>query len=887
MILLKRLFFAFVLVAAAAAPAGAQTPAHDARLILTAADQTGAILPGATVTVTGTEEATKSSAPIVVHTADRGVVTIDKLAAGKYSVRVEMDGFTPTFMPELKLVKGDTKRTITMALKSMSDEVTVQVDKLSAATDRNLTFGSALTREQIEGLPDDPAELEKALKDMAGSDAVIRVDSFEGGKLPDKSQIKAIHISRDQFAAENHYAGGISIDIVTQAGSGPLRMNGSYNLRDSSMDGKNANIGARAPTRSQNTYFSGGGTLIPQKLSVSFSGGVRRSFSTPLFFYNQPDGTRVSAPADVKAPSNGVNLYTDLTYALTKDQTLRVYYSQSDYEDRYQGIGGYSQLERAYASKSRFYSVRGQEAGPLGRRFVTNTKFSLNVSKQDTTSASDALTIIVPDAFTIGGAQRRGGRQTKEFMLQSDLDYVRGMHTVRTGVLLQGGNYRSDDSSNYTGTYVFESLAAYNAGTPRSFTMRIGDPLIDYFNVQAGWYIQDDIRVRKNLSLSPGVRYEVQTHLRDFGGIGPRFGITYSPFKNGKTSLRASWGIFHDWYSSGTYEQSLRVDGFRQQEMTIANPVYPNAGSNGVVGPTTRYLVDPNLRMSRNMRLSAGIDETFTPRMRVSATYAYTQIEHAYRGENLNAPVNGVRPDPSFANVVRVLSDAAGRQHMVTVSTSWQFAAPSPQLQAARFNIRRGSLSLYYSLGSSRNNYDSAFSTPATGNIANEWGPANFDVRQRVNLSVNSSAIKNMNLGVNVSASTGSPYNITTGHDDNGDLILNDRPAGVGRNAGRGGGQWNVNANLSYNRTFGKTKSGGASGPPGIMISSMGGGPMTVTTVAAPPGRYRMSIFISAYNVTNHANQFGYSGVMTSPNFGKPTAIAGVRQVNIGINFGF
>jgi hypothetical protein len=257
------------------------------------------------------------------------------------------------------------------------------------------------------------------------------------------------------------------------------------------------------------------------------------------------------------------------------------------------------------------------------------------------------------------------------------------------------------------------------------------------------------------------------------------------------------------------------------------------------------------------------------------------------RGENLNAPVNGVRPDPTFANVIRALSDGSGRQHNLNVNLSWQFAASSPQLQADRFNIRRGSLNFNYSAGRTTNNYDGAFQTPASGDITNEWGPAAFDVRNRFNMGINSSALKGMNVNVSVSASTASPYNITTGLDNNGDLILNDRPIGGTRNSARGSGQWNVNANWSYTFTFGKSQAGGVSGPPGIMISSIGGGPMAVSTVAASPGRYRVGIFVSAFNLTNHANKVGYTGVMTSRNFGTYSQLSGVRQINFGVNFGF
>ena len=52
-------------------------------------------------------------------------------------------------------------------------------------------------------------------------------------------------------------------------------------------------------------------------------------------------------------------------------------------------------------------------------------------------------------------------------------------------------------------------------------------------------------------------------------------GATWAPFKNGKTTLRASWGIFYDWLPTNTYEQTIRIDGFQQREINIANPTYP------------------------------------------------------------------------------------------------------------------------------------------------------------------------------------------------------------------------------------------------------------------------------------------------------------------------
>ena len=77
---------------------------------------------------------------------------------------------------------------------------------------------------------------------------------------------------------------------------------------------------------------------------------------------------------------------------------------------------------------------------------------------------------------------------------------------------------------------------------------------------------------------------------------------------------------------------------------------------------------------------------------------------------------------------------------------------------------------------------------PATRHLASEWGPSSGDVRHRVSLSLFSSAVKNLTVMIGVSASTGTPYTIRTGYDDNGDGIFNDRPAGVGRNTVRATG---------------------------------------------------------------------------------------------------
>ena len=871
---------ALLLSAIWTAPAFAQP---RARLVVTVADPSGAVIPDATVTLVGLEDATRAAVPAPLKTTDKGIATLDGLAPGRYSIRAEFPGFDPGLLREVRLKNGDNRHVVILPLQKMQSEVTVGRDAQTAGSDRRNTFGTAMTREQIDALSDDPDEMSQQLQEMAGQNAVLRIDSFEGGKLPPKSQIKAIHITRDAFAAENHYAGGLFIDIITQPGIGPIRGGGNYRLRDGALNSRNPFTPTKGPERSQNFSSYVSGSLWKDKSSFSLSMSGTKSYDTPALNVALPGGPRSEA-LNLRRPRDSAYAYGTLDYALTRDQTLRLMFSRDSYTSENLGVGAYDLAERAYSSDEDNTYLRLQEAGPLGRRFFINTRLEFNRSTVDTRSVIEAPTIRVNDAFTSGGQQLAGGRDTKTVNLASDVDYVRGIHSVRSGISLNGGRYRTNDTSNYLGTYTFESLAAFEAGLPRSFTRRIGDPNIDYWNLQAGLYLQDDIRVSKTLTLSPGVRYEAQTHLNDLANVAPRFGTTWSPFKNGKTTLRASWGVFYDWLSSNTYEQSLRVNGFRQQEMNIENPAFPDPGDAGIVFPTSRYLLDDDLQMVRNVRASLGIEERITPRIRFGATYSDTHGSGLLRGRNLNAPIDGVRPDLLFGNIIEVVPDARSSTQSLSTSFGINLATPSPALSSRRFNWRRVSLNGGYTISRSRNDTDGAFSVPATGSLAADWGPSSGDVRHRLNAGINTQALKNLNAFVTVSCSSAPPYTVRTGRDDNGDQIFNDRPAGVGRNTRRASSQFTVNGNASYSVPFGKRK---MSAPGGVMITSVGGLPTVSSMAPQEAPRYRLSFNLSVQNLTNRTNYGGYSGTLTSPFFGRPTTASGVRRVDVGMGFSF
>jgi len=883
--------------------AGQPTPAT---LRVTVVDQTNAVVIGATVTVTGAEETTKGATIAPAQTTSEGVAIVPVPTLGRYTIEAEFPGFEKRVLADVRVRAGENRQVAILSIQRMEAAVTVEQDKQQAASDRNgPSFGTTLTRDQIDALSDDPATLQQQLQDMAGPGAVIRIDGFEGGALPPKAMIRSIRIARDQFAAEFHSAGGVSIEIITQPGIGPMRYFSNLQMRDGGLSGRSPFVPVKGPEGNVNYGFGFGGTLVENKSSFFVNAFGTSAYDTPNLNAAVPGGTLAQA-LSIRAPRDNQFVNAQLDYAVTLDQTLRFGYNMSHVANDNLGVGGYDEPDRAFSTNSTVNTFRVQHFGPLGRRAFWRSRIQLFTSDTESDSAIEAPTIRVLDAFTSGGAQRAGGDHAKTLNIASDLDYVRGRHSVRAGFVVDSTWYHSDSTANYLGTYTFATLQSYLANQPINFSRRIGDPNIAYDNVQGGIYVQDDIRVRKNLTLTPGVRYELQTHVHAFDNIGPRFGATWAPTKSGQTTLRGSVGIFYDWLPTSTYDQVVRVDGFHQQEINEIDPAYPAPLLGGFVPPVNRYLLDPSFVTPRITRVSAGVDQGLLKVIRASVTYSYQRGSRLARGQNLNAPANGVRADGAFANIIDVVSDAASVQHQMQVDANVNPGALLPlNSSAPRVSWKRVTVFANYTLASVRNNTDGPFSVSPTGTLDTEWGPStsgggggggfvpgvftfggtsnSIDVRHRGNFSVNNQIVRNVLIAVNVNASSAPPYTLLTGVDLNGDGIFNDRPAGIGRGTLRADGQVTVNTMFGYLFTFGRAKN---PLPPGIGVFGQGAAAQ-VRTVDQGNARYRLQLFVQTQNLTNERNYLGFSGTQTSPFFGQPTAVSGMRKVDAGIALSF
>src|SRR5262245_38103582 len=851
-------------------PALAQT-AQDGRLIVTVVDASSAVVPGATVTISGLDDGARAPAFPPVTASDKGVATIDRLLPGRYRIQAEFPGFELGVLSEVRVRRGDNKHVVVLPLKKMEESVTVaQNAQIAAADPRGNAFKTVLTRQEIENLSDDPAEMAQQLQDLAGGSATIRVDSFAGAPLPPKALIKSIHIVRDQFAAENHSAESEGIDIVTQPGQGALSGGFTSRLRDGALSARSPFVAEKGPERQERIEGNIGGTLVKGKSSFALSVEGRNGFDTPSVYVALPDGSHRSELLNLRRPADDWSVYGLVDYALTKDQTLRVSFDHGQASQENLGVGGFDLSERAYSNSNHDNELRIQIVGPLGRRTFANTRLQLQEAASNSVSVTNARTVIVNGAFTSGGAQVSGGRQPRTYEAASDVDYVRGIHTVRVGFLAAGGWYQSDNATNRLGTFTFSSRDAYNAGTPDTYTQRIGNPVISYFNAQTALYVQDDLRVRKSLTLSPGVRYEIQTHLSDRNNFGPRMGVTWAPLKSGRTTLRDSFGLFYNWLSAATYEQTLRVDGFRQRDLFIVNPTWPEPGPGGAVSTTNRYLLGPDVQMGRVLRVSAGVDQTLSPKVRFNVSLQSVRFADQMRGRNLNIPINGIRPDPNFANIIETVSDGAQHSDQLSTTLNFNFAGGVRNAGAAVWNPRRTTLRIVYWIARARNNFDGPFVVPPSGTLDAEWGPSPGDRRHRYQIALNSQAVKNLNASLTLGGNTGTPYNITTGFDDNNDSIFNDRPATVGRNSARTTDQVTITGNLTYSIALGAPAGARAQERPG-------GGERGDRGGAQGAGRYRLVITAAVNNLTNRPNFSGFSGIRTSPFYLAPTSVTNPR----------
>jgi hypothetical protein len=861
-----------------ASPVLAQTSTTDAQLRLVIVDQTGAVIPAATVTV-------KQAAgePVVFVSDEHGVAT-SALTPGAATVQVEFPGFLP-FEAPLTLRRGATNETVTLEIEGFTQEVTVTASATEAS---NTASTTTLSQEEIDALPDDPEELAEALSAMAGpGGASFMMNGFSGGRLPSRDQIRSIRIRQNNYAADNHDAGRAQIEIITRPNTS-WGGNATANFGGDMFNARQPQQTVETPSQERTMQFGVRGPLVAGKTSFNFNvNNNSRYNSNPIIAIDEFGGRITDS---VRATNGQSGFAAGLEHTLTANQSLLLNFQRSENEGLNQGVGGFNLPERASTRLNDSNQFRARVQSVIGKTRLNELRVQVTRSTSEAFSLSSAPTLVVQDAFTRGGAGVNSRSATNRFEIADNFDFSVGRrHQMRVGVLVEGAYLSNFDERNAAGTWTYRTVEDFLANRPQQFSQRLGTVDTSFSQYQAGFYWSDEYRLHRDLTLGFGVRNEIQSRIDDALNLMPRIGFTWAPFGSQTSAIRGGYGIFYDWYETGLYDQTLRVDGVTVRDIRVScledNGFCADVDA---LDPTSaavrmtaggRIQASEDLSMPRVHQASIGYDRQLTPAITLQTSYQMLRGENQMRSRNVNAPVDGIRPNPAFGDITQFESTGRSESDRLTIGTRFRLATTAAQ-QPLMFNVN-------YTLGREKNFADSATSLPSNSlNPDLDWGPSRGDIRHRVQLQANVPMLFGVRGNFNLNVASGVPYNMTTGIDNNDDGVFNDRPEGVERNSLRGDATWGLNLNLSKRFTL------GAAPTPVTRQAAQQqrgfGGPGAGAGQGAQGGRTSsVELFVQAQNILNHVTKTGYTGNLSSPFFGTATSVGAPRDINVGLRFNF
>jgi len=956
-----RFAFIVVLLLLCVFPSFAQQAAGALRGQVT--DPSGAAISGASVVMTPA-----TGSPIVVQSNGQGMYEFKSLPAGKYTLTIAATGFTVFENDNVVIGDQPLRLNATMTIEVETQKVQVSENAPTVDVNPNSNAGAiTISGKELEALPDDPDELLSDLQALAGPSAgpnggQMYIDGFTAGQLPPKASIREIRINQNPFSSEYDKLGYGRIEIFTKPGTD--KFHGQFFVlgNDSLFNTHSRFAGTEAGYDS--TQYSGnlGG---PLGKSASFFFNAERRNINDLAAINaqtlDPNFNFITVLESVPNPRHRTNISPRLDYAINKNNTLTARYQYFRDTQNNDGIGQFTLPTQGYNDTSEEHTFQIGDTQVYGAKVVNETRFQY-LRERDSQNALTSDPTINVRGFFAGGGNNQGTivDHQDHYELQNYTSVIHGNHTMKFGARVRAVRDANYSTSSFNGTFTFSSLMQYQAvecalqsspasacpaptnpaPTPNQLSVTTGLPNFSLTTYDAGLYVQDDWRVRPNITLSYGLRFETQNDIHDRGDWAPRFGFAWGV--GGKSAppkvvIRGGFGMFYDRFQSEQILEAERVNGVVQQQYVILNPsCFPVVTkcdlSNATVATPTLYEISPRLHAPYTLQTAVSVERQVTKSATLSVTYLNSRGFDQFGTINANAPLpgTGARPNPSEGNVYQYLSESVFRQNQLIVNS----------------NVRVGSklqLFGYYTLNYAKSDASGVSSFASNSyNIAQDYGRAMFDTRHRLFLGGSLAFPYLIRLSPFMVASSGSPYNITVPTDLNGDSIFNDRPGLVSRTtcplgtaprgtvfctplgtfdaagalAGEsllpinyGTGPSHFVLNLRLTKTFGLGKKiqttnaqnqGGPGGPGGGHRGGggprgplFGGGP----TMGGPSTdrRYNLTFGVNVRNVFNKVNTSNPSGILGSSFFAVPNGLQGgpfstagaVRRIDLQATFSF
>ncbi len=812
----------------------------------------GTVVPDANVVLTAAAEAQ----PFTTTTDEEGGFALKNVPEGEYMLRVNAPGFKEAQMAVTVVSTALRPLRVKLKISSVTEKVTVNASNqpilLAEENHNDVQFNEHMTM-NVPSKDGNPLAvpslfLAPSVFGNGSSSPQIIVDGVESSALDlPASSVKNVTVDQNPYSAEFGRPGKARLEVTTKRGvRSRYRGNIVAIFRNSALDARNAFASVR-PLQQRGIGEVEVDGPISRTASFLLSGRYHLFNDSPVVSALTPSGPVIE---NVMAPVRSTHLFSRIDKTLSRFHRMSVLYKFLDRTLDNQGIGGFNLPQRGTNSFNHENEVKFLETATPSANVWNQVRLTYKEERQSTASVNNQPALLVLDAFNSGGAQISNRVIEKMGDVEDIASIFHGKHDFHFGGGIRPRFFSAEDSANFGGTFTFSTLSDYENGKPILFAVNMGTPLA-YFHQHAFFtFFQDDIRVRPSFSVMLGSRYEFQSNVSSYKNFAPRLALAYAPGK-GQTVLRGGFGVFYERQSVFMEQQSLLYGGSAIRQVVISNPSYPNPFLSGVTpGQATPSIVtiDPGIRFPYLLQGSLAIER------RIGRGQNFLTLElmtvrgvELYRTRNINAPLPPTmsRPNPNFINIDQFESSATSRAYSAAITYKGHF--------------RKADIVAQYTLARSLDSASSMSSLPANNyDLMGEWGRSDYDRRHRFNLVLLYSLPAGFRVSGIVNAWSGLPYNIVTGLDNNGDTVVNDRPPGLWRNAGRGPGYADVDFRLARRWRLARREH-----PPSIELA------------------------VDAFNVLNHVNFQNYVGTMTSPFFGQANVAYPARQLQLTLRFIF
>ncbi len=790
-----------------------------------------------------------------------GAFRFDRVPPGEYQVRVQHDGFNLAAASLHVGARPPAPLKVTLTLATVRQEVTVSEETTQVNTDTSQNLDAvSMDRQALDDVPifdqDYVGTMSQFLdSNLVGtSGATLVVDGLEATSAGvTASAIQEVRINQNPYSAEFPRPGRGRIEIITKPGA--PQYHGAFNFlfRDNYLNARNAFAAVRPAE--QRRIFEGyltGPAGHSQMTSFLISAHRQEEDSQSIVFAQGVDG---AIRQNVPSPSRNTQIAGRINHNYTGGSSISLLYDFKDRTNNNQNVGGLTLPEAGVNTQFREDELRWTYKAVVTPVLLNDFTVMFGRAHAPTFSISPGPQIVVQGAFTGGGAQADQLRTENHVNLSEIASWTHGRHYVRAGFQIPDFSRRGlDDNTNRAGTFYFSTLQDYMLNRPYSFVQQQGDGRVVFTEHVFGGFVQDEIRLLPNLSVSAGLRYDWQNYFHDNDNFAPRISFAYSPDRRRKTVFRGGAGVFYDRTGPGPIFDLLRFDGTRLRRYVITDPGFPDPLSSGgplAAQPTSIVRLAPDIRIPYTLQYSFAVERQLQRRTTLTVTYFGTRGVSLFRSRDLNAPpppLYAARPDPDFSVIRQIESSGRSETHSLEVSL-------------------RGNVSRYfngmiqYTYGRAYNNTSGINYFPANNyDLSGEWSRADWDQRHRLNLFGTIKATKLFNLGVALWMHSGAPYTMTTGFDDNHDGVATDRPPGVPRNSLQG--PFYADFDLRWWHDFLLEKSKKEKGP--------------VATIG-----------LDAFNVINRVNYTSFVGDISSPFFGRAVSAQPPRRLQASFRLRF